>query len=158
MPKTTIASTLTQAQRDRVIEKCGADDPEYVDFVIELAEETARAVAERDEARRALDNLALVGRYLAKCLASGALQQKARFEERLPVAVLIGALTGSIDPATKTTLLRELGEVPGYDLPRAMIVGSPVICTPKPDVPDRYPEAPLASEMGGPDDPAFKAW
>ena len=73
------------------------------------------------------------------------------------MAVLIGALTGSIDPATKTTLLRELGEVPGYDLPRAMIVGSPVICA-------ETGCSPIATlkrlwlQDGRSDDPAFKAW
>ena len=158
MPNTTIASTLTQAQRDRVIEKCGADDPEYVDFVIELAEETARGVAERDEARRALEDRAIVCRYLAKLLSSGALRQKATFEKRLGISELVKALAGTVDEATKTAMLRDLGEVPGYDLPHVAIAGRPVPAALRPDVPDRFSDAPPASEMGGPDDPAFGPW
>lgn len=158
MPRTTIASVLTEEQRNKVIEKCGADDPEYVAFVIKLAEETKRAVLERDEARRALDEKALVGRFVAKLLRIGALRQKATFEQRLSTPVLLAALSGTIDEATKTAMLRELGEVPGYDLPHEQLAGVPVPMSLRPDVPERYPDAPPASEMGGPDDPAFRLW
>ena len=54
------------------------------DFVIELAGGDRPSRLRNATKPGALDNLALVGRYLAKCLASGALQQKARFEEGCP--------------------------------------------------------------------------